>query len=568
MDWKVVRAGNADHERTVLNKILDEIHATVQTIEARIEELNGENGGGGSSDPTTVSVDTSNLTVSVADNNYHIDIKDGGVGSDELADALDFTGKTVSGGTFDDPALTGNATLDGNEIWHAGNLLDIGTTPATARTALELGTMATQDSDSVTITGGTIEADALALVAGNDKQVQFNDAGALAGHAGLIYDKTNRRLEIVPFAGTGQYRISSANGHSNWDSYDSAGGTGYTITAVGPSSSQGIVEAFANTGTALTRLRVDDGAGNVRTFAFDTSSSKPAWFNGISFDDVLISSDIGSSVQGYNDGLQLISIAYTAGDFVVGAGSKQLVAFNSSGDADGVLMSDFVISIANSALASDFRSAIGLGTAATQNTGTSGANVPLLSTANLWAEDQRLENANYLRGTTSGGTSTRMFGINASDVVFIGSVDAAVGELRFNVNGSTWGTLNATGWTSTGFLSNSGGIGYTTGAGGTVTQLVDKATSVTLNEVTGVITTANVALAAGAIVSFTFNNSTVAATDLIVHSHHATGTIGAYTLNIRATGAGTASVTIRNNTAGSLTEAIQIKYAVIKSVTA
>ncbi len=113
-----------------------------------------------------------------------------------------------------------------------------------------------------------------------------------------------------------------------------------------------------------------------------------------------------------------------------------------------------------------------------------------------------------------------------------------------------------------------GGIGYATGAGGTVTQGAGsgKATAVTLNTVTGAITMNNAALAAATIVSFVLNDSAVTATDMIVAEHESGGTIGSYTINARATGSGTASIDVRNNTAGSLSEAIVVRFAVIKSV--
>ena len=46
------------------------------------------------------------------------------------------------------------------------------------------------------------------------------------------------------------------------------------------------------------------------------------------------------------------------------------------------------------------------------------------------------------------------------------------------------------------------------------------------------------------------------------------GTVGPYLINGRVTGAGTASIAVRNTSAGSLGEAIVIKFAVIKAVTA
>jgi hypothetical protein len=114
--------------------------------------------------------------------------------------------------------------------------------------------------------------------------------------------------------------------------------------------------------------------------------------------------------------------------------------------------------------------------------------------------------------------------------------------------------------------SATAGVGYATGAGGAVTQATDKATAVTLNTVTGAITMNNATLNAATIVSFVLNNSAVAATDAIYATHESGGTTGAYTINCRATGAGTAACDVRNNTAGNLGEAIVIRFAVIKSV--
>jgi hypothetical protein len=53
----------------------------------------------------------------------------------------------------------------------------------------------------------------------------------------------------------------------------------------------------------------------------------------------------------------------------------------------------------------------------------------------------------------------------------------------------------------------------------------------------------------------------------LVLNHVSGGTFGAYTLNARAA-AGSATIDVRNVTAGSLGEAIVIGYAVVKAVTA
>lgn len=117
------------------------------------------------------------------------------------------------------------------------------------------------------------------------------------------------------------------------------------------------------------------------------------------------------------------------------------------------------------------------------------------------------------------------------------------------------------------FSSGPDGIGYSSGAGGTVTQATNKATGVTLNKICGQITMNNASLAAGTIVSFTLTNSCIALGDVIALNHVSGGTAGAYTLNAQA-GAGSASVNLRNNTGGALAEAVVIAFAIIKGVTA
>jgi len=113
---------------------------------------------------------------------------------------------------------------------------------------------------------------------------------------------------------------------------------------------------------------------------------------------------------------------------------------------------------------------------------------------------------------------------------------------------------------------NSGSFGYVTGSGGTVTQETSKSTSVTLNKPTGQITMNNAALAANTTVTFTITNSVIGSGDLLVLNHISGGTAGSYTLNAQSS-SGSATINVRNVTAGSLSEAIIIGFAVIKSTT-
>ena len=115
------------------------------------------------------------------------------------------------------------------------------------------------------------------------------------------------------------------------------------------------------------------------------------------------------------------------------------------------------------------------------------------------------------------------------------------------------------------------GLGFYTGAGGTVTQATSKATPFTLDKMCGQITTAADALGAATIVSSTWTNSLIAATDVVIINHKlnasSLGTLGAYTFNVACL-AGSATLSIRNNTASSLSEALALNFVVIKGVTA
>jgi predicted transcriptional regulator len=115
--------------------------------------------------------------------------------------------------------------------------------------------------------------------------------------------------------------------------------------------------------------------------------------------------------------------------------------------------------------------------------------------------------------------------------------------------------------------STASAVGYATGTGGTVTQNTNKSTGVTLNKRCGEITMRNTALGAATIVSFVLTNTTIAPTDVIVINHVSGGTIGAYTINGSCNN-GSATIYVRNNTAGSLSEALVLRFVVIKGAVA
>ena len=107
-------------------------------------------------------------------------------------------------------------------------------------------------------------------------------------------------------------------------------------------------------------------------------------------------------------------------------------------------------------------------------------------------------------------------------------------------------------------------IGYAAAAQGAVTQLTSKATAVTLNTSAGVITMNNASLATATNATFTLNNSSISAKDAVILTiSGGQATAGSYNVFADALAAGSVSITLRNISGGSLSEAIVINFAII-----
>jgi len=111
-------------------------------------------------------------------------------------------------------------------------------------------------------------------------------------------------------------------------------------------------------------------------------------------------------------------------------------------------------------------------------------------------------------------------------------------------------------------------LGYGVGAGGTVTQATSKSTGVTLNKPSGAITMNNAALASGAAVAFTLNNSLIANADKVTANVNSTGSVtyDGYSVRVRVS-VGACVFTVKNETAGSLSEPVSINFEVHKGAT-
>lgn len=176
--------------------------------------------------------------------------------------------------------------------------------------------------------------------------------------------------------------------------------------------------------------------------------------------------------------------------------------------------------------------------------------------AGLWA---------YGRDTVAGRKSVGGLRVTPNDGNWVGSLLKFFGRIGDAV--TELASTNAAGDLVALFgLKSSNatrGVGYSTGAGGTVTQTTNKSTGVTLSKATGQITMNNAALAANTEVTFTLTNTAIEATDILAFNHSLTAK---YAVNA-VCAAGSAAITIRNITGGSLSEALVLKFALIKAVT-
>lgn len=127
---------------------------------------------------------------------------------------------------------------------------------------------------------------------------------------------------------------------------------------------------------------------------------------------------VGADVQAYSANLAALSALTSAAD--------KVPYFTAPGAAAAADFSAFGRSLVDDANASAARTTLGLGTAATQNTGTSGANVPLLNGTNSWSAVQTITTGSNAAGLNilSGSTS---FNSNIN-------VGRAAGEMQLGVS--------------------------------------------------------------------------------------------------------------------------------------
>ena len=109
-------------------------------------------------------------------------------------------------------------------------------------------------------------------------------------------------------------------------------------------------------------------------------------------------------------------------------------------------------------------------------------------------------------------------------------------------------------------------IGYSSGAQGTVTQGTSsgKSTAVTLNKSMGRITMDNASLATATNATFTLSNNLISANDTVILTiSGGQATAGSYNVFANALATGSVSITLRNISGGTLSEAVVVNFCVI-----
>ena len=176
----------------------------------------------------------------------------------------------------------------------------------------------------------------------------------------------------------------------------------------------------------------------------------------------------------------------------------------------------------------------------------------------------------YSNDTHSGGLNVGLFADasgsatgNYALYMNAGSIYSGAAQ-TWTLNGDL--TIDGTTYTVTvPTLLSTNGIGYVTAAQGTVTQITDKTTAVTLNKLAGKITMAAGTINAGTYVTFTLNNTFIGPNDNMIVNIGSGATSGAYIAYVGSVGTNSAVIGVFNLSGDDLDEALVLNFTVFNN---
>lgn len=406
----------------------------------------------------------------------------------------------------------------------------------------------------------------------------------------------SNRFRISSSAGSGKYVVHQTAGVTRWET-----GSNSDTESGSNAGSNFVISRYDDSGVFVSNpLTINRSTGVTNISSLTLSSALPVSSGGTGATSASAARTalgaVGLADTNVFTAIQEIRLSSGSNRFYIGsvAGSSKYVSFqtstvsrweigsNSSAESGSNVGSDFQISRYSDAGA--FISApltidratgiteieeLTLGAALSVSNGGTGAtsasaartalDVPGLATFNVFTETQEIERTGAganLFLTSNGGSGRSWLITSATGGSFtIYDNTAARSVIDVRANGDM---VN---------ICPGALIGYATGAGGSVTQLTSKATAVTLNTGCGDIITASDALAAGATVSFTVNNSLLSSSDAIVVHRRTGGTAGSYRVWVDSSTSGSFVITLQNISGGSLSEAITIRFMVFNGAT-
>lgn len=325
-----------------------------------------------------------------------------------------------------------------------GTLSAAGALTITSIGGVVVGTMAFQNANSVTITGGTITG-MPTPVAGTDVA---NKAYVDAATAGLSVHTSTR------VATTAALTATYANG---------AAGVGATLT------NSGALAALSIDGKALVvgdRVLVKNQGTTFQNGCYavtNIGSGAVAWVltRSTDFDQPAANEVIEGAAFIVEEGTVNAGTLWVEtgpGPFTVGATAITFTELQAI-PTGALLAANNLSDLANSTTA---RGNLGLGTAATQNTGTSGANLPFLNGTNAWSKTQTATPQALASGTSMDLSSCQNFTANVNGSTFtIANPSIAPGDGTYIAILVTFTTANTlafgTNWKTTGYSPSTSG---------------------------------------------------------------------------------------------------------------